>query len=202
MHSLHCCNFTAGLIQCWAPEVTYPVRQYSQLLGQLSRQVRVPFRADKLETPAVVMCRVCSDSMLNLTSYDSTHSPLASRNMFSSVVWAPFPPHVYYKWKSIFPACAGTYLREQSYQKTFWYFSVFPGEWMAHEQNMVVKTRLQKRFYLKSCIFLIQWRLNSLKNYICDWSLLTYTHTQIYSNRFIFFFYHFLCVSVMVKPGF
>lgn len=92
MHSLHCCNFTAGLIQCWAPEVAYSVRQDSQLLGQLSRQVRVPFRADKLETPAVVMCRVCSDSMLNLTSYDSTHSPLASRNMFSSVVWAPFPP--------------------------------------------------------------------------------------------------------------
>lgn len=92
MRSLHCCNFTAGLIQCWAPEVAYSVRQDSQLLGQLSRQVRVPFRADKLETPAVVMCRVCSDSMLNLTSYDSTHSPLASRNMFSSVVWAPFPP--------------------------------------------------------------------------------------------------------------
>lgn len=124
----------------------------------------------------------------SLTSGEQKHVFFSGLSSISSHISS----HVYYKWKSIFPACAGTYLREQSYQKTFWYFSVFPGEWMAHEQNMVVKTRLQKRFYLKSCSFLIQWRLNSLKNSICDWSLLTYTHTQIYSNRFIYFFLPFL----------
>lgn len=152
MHSLHCCNFTAGLIQCWAPEVAYSVRQDSQLLGQLSRQVRVPFRADKLETPAVVMCRVCSDSMLNLTSYDSTHSPLVSRNMFSSVVWAPFPPHVYYKWKSIFPACSGTYLREQSYQKPFDISVFFLGsEW--HTSRTWLLRHACKRDFISRVVF-------------------------------------------------
>lgn len=149
----------------------------------------------KLETPAVVMCSLqwqyAKPDLIwlhSLTSGEQKHVFFSGLSSISSHISS----HVYYKWKSIFPACAGTYLREQSYQKTFWYFSVFPGEWMAHEQNMVVKTRLQKRFYLKSCIFLIQWRLNSLKNSICDWSLLTYTHTQIYSNRFIYIFLPFL----------
>lgn len=155
-----------GFIQCWAPEVAYSVRQDSQLLGlQASEGPLQGWQTWDSSSGNVqsLQWQYAKPDLIwlhSLTSGEQKHVFFSGLSSISSHISS----HVYYKWKSIFPACAGTYLREQSYQKTFWYFSVFPGGWMAHEQNMVVKTRLQKRFYLKSRIFLIQWRLNSLKN--------------------------------------
>lgn len=97
-----------GFIQCWAPEEAYSVRQDSQLLGlQASEGPPQGWQTWDSSSGNVqsLQWQYAKPDLSIGTSYDSTHSPLTSRNMFSSLVWAPFPPtfppHVYYKWKSI-----------------------------------------------------------------------------------------------------